>query len=161
MFVSQPQHFAYQSSLSAEAFRASADEFIARQGGPLHPNVYSAGWQSAAALEVTPKVALGRLRFSGKQRATLEIQSAAVGAQVMLIVYPAPLLQPLFYGISLFAILAGFSCLWKMHWLHVGFSLGSWALSSGSLWILHRASTGLLRRDVERSFQLTSLTQVS
>ncbi|MCB2408646.1 hypothetical protein [Hymenobacter lucidus] len=158
MFVSQPQHFAYQSNLSAEALRASADEFIARQGGPLHPHAYSANWQSAVVLEVAPLVALGGLRFSGKQRATLEIGAAATGVPVMLTVYAAPSLQPLFWGITLVAALAGFMDLGKTHWLHLGFSFVFWALGSGSLWVLHRASTGLLKRDLERSFQLTSLT---
>ncbi|UOQ71256.1 hypothetical protein [Hymenobacter cellulosilyticus] len=158
MFFNQPQQFAYHANTSAEALRATADVFIARQGGPLHPHVYRASWQSATVLEVAPLVALGGLRFSGKQRATLEIGAAATGTPVMLTVYPAPSMQPMFWGITLFAALAGFFDLGQTHWLHVGFSLVFWTLGSGSLWVLHRVSTGLLKRDLERSFQLAPLT---
>lgn len=153
MFFSQPQHFTYHSNLSAEALHASVDEFIAQQGGPLHSGMYSASWQSTTVLELMPKGALGGLKYTGRQRATLEIKLAAE-TLVNLTVYPAPSLQALFGGVVLFALVAGFSCLWQRHWLHVGFSIGFGVLGSGALWVLHRASTGLLRRDLERSFEL-------
>ncbi|TGE24076.1 hypothetical protein E5K00_02355 [Hymenobacter aquaticus] len=157
MFVSQPQHFAYRSNLSAEALRASADEFIAQQGGPLHPNVYSASWQSATVLELMPKGALHGLKHTGRQRATLELRPAATGTEAHLTVYPATSLSTLFYGIIVVALWSGFSCLRHSHCVHVGISAGFGVLGTGALRVLHQASTRLLRQDLERSFQLTKL----
>ncbi|TGE28308.1 hypothetical protein [Hymenobacter metallicola] len=154
MFVSEPQHFAYRSNLSAEALRASADEFVARQGSVQYPKMYSAGWQSATVLEVAPKGALGGLKYTGRQRATLDFRPGNGETLVHLTVSPAASLPTLFYGIIVVALWSGFSCLRHSHWLHVGLSAGFGILGTGALRILHQASTRLLRQDLERSFEL-------